>query len=72
VEAFFQDQSSRRSSWSSGIVFDTRIRRNIRLAEAPSHGQSIFEYAPHSHGAVDYRKLCGEVVNLRKAQRRAA
>jgi chromosome partitioning protein len=43
-------------------VFATRIRRNIRLAEAPSHGQSIFNYAPTSPGAEDYRALGGEVL----------
>ena len=43
-------------------LFETRIRRNIRLAEAPSFGQSIFEYAPTSPGAEDYRALGGEVL----------
>jgi chromosome partitioning protein len=43
-------------------VFETRIRRNIRLAESPSHGQSIFAYAPTSPGAEDYRALGGEVL----------
>lgn len=33
------------------------IRRSTRLAEAPSHRQSIFEYAPDSTGAEDYRRL---------------
>ena len=43
------------------LVFQTRIRRNIRLAEAPSFGQSIFHYAPDSNGAEDYRLLADEV-----------
>jgi chromosome partitioning protein len=30
------------------------IRRNIKLAEAPSYGKSIFEYEPTCHGAADY------------------
>jgi chromosome partitioning protein len=42
-------------------VFQARIRRNIRLAEAPSFGQSIFDYAPDSHGAADYAALAAEV-----------
>ena len=42
--------------------FETRIRRNIRLAEAPSFGQSIFQYAPESNGAADYRALAQEVL----------
>ncbi|MEM8679955.1 MAG: ParA family protein, partial [Planctomycetota bacterium] len=46
---------------ASTEIFNTRIRRNIRLAEAPSFGQTIFEYAPNSHGAEDYRALAEEV-----------
>lgn len=34
------------------------IRLNTRLAEAPSHKKSIFEYAPTSHGAADYNRVC--------------
>lgn len=33
------------------------IRINVRLSEAPSHHQTIFEYSPRSHGAQDYRRL---------------
>lgn len=33
------------------------IRDNVRLSEAPSHHQTVFEYAPRSHGAQDYRRL---------------
>ena len=43
-------------------VFETVIRENIAVAEAPSFGKSIFEYAPKSHGAEDYLKLCEEIV----------
>jgi chromosome partitioning protein len=42
-------------------VFKTKIRSNVKLAEAPSHGQSIFLYAPGSAGAEDYAALAGEV-----------
>jgi chromosome partitioning protein len=34
------------------------IRHNTRLAEAPSHKKTIFEYAPSSHGATDYSRVC--------------
>ncbi len=34
------------------------IRHNTRLAEAPSHKKTIFEYAPNSHGAADYNRVC--------------
>jgi len=38
------------------------IRVNTRLKEAPSHKKTIFEYAPKSRGAVDYRALVNRVV----------
>lgn len=43
-------------------VFETVIPRNIRLAEAPSHGQSIAEYDKWSKGARAYKALAKEVV----------
>jgi chromosome partitioning protein len=48
--------------WSKARVFGTRIRRNIKLAECPSFGQSIFSYAPSCHGAADYAALAREVI----------
>ena len=44
-------------------VFATAIRENIAVAEAPSFGQTIFEYAPKSHGAEDFLSLCEEIIN---------
>lgn len=44
-------------------VFDTLIRDNVALAEAPSHHKTIFEYAPDSHGAKDYEALAKEIRN---------
>jgi chromosome partitioning protein len=38
------------------------IRHNTRLAEAPSHKKTIFEYAPSSHGAADYNRVCDWVL----------
>jgi chromosome partitioning protein len=48
--------------WARAHVFATRIRRNIKLAECPSFGQSIFAYAPSCHGAEDYMALAQEVL----------
>lgn len=45
------------------LVFDTVVRTNVSLAEAPASGQSIFEYAPKSTGAEDYAALAKEVLN---------
>lgn len=43
-------------------VFRSMIPRSIRLSEAPSFGQSIFEYEPNSSGANAYRYLAEEVI----------
>ncbi len=43
-------------------VFAIEIRTNIRLAEAPAHGQTIFEFDPKSPGAEAYRLLAEEFV----------
>ncbi len=43
-------------------VFRSMIPRSIRLSEAPSFGQSIFEYDPNSNGANAYRYLAEEVI----------
>ncbi len=43
-------------------LFRTKIRRNVRLAEAPSHGLPIQLYAPNSPGAWDYNDLAEEVL----------
>ena len=62
VEAFFQSARGKPTPWAGAKPFQTRIRRNIRLAEAPSFGQSIFEYAPDSNGAEDYGNLAAEIL----------
>ncbi len=62
VVEFFDSARDRKTPWSDAVTFQTRVRRNVRLAEAPSFGQSIFQYAPHSHGAEDYRRLAEEIL----------
>jgi len=47
----------------NGRLYDTAIRENISLAEAPSTGMDIFRYAPNSNGAEDYLKLCEEFLS---------
>lgn len=51
VKKYFSDQ-----------VFQTIIPRNVRLGEAPSHGEPITIYDPHSKGAEVYKKLAKEVI----------
>ena len=45
-----------------GQVFAQAIGQNVKLAEAPSFGQTILQYAPESAGARDYRQLAKLVV----------
>lgn len=44
------------------MVFKTRIRDNVALAEAPGHGKDIFRYNAKSYGAIDYDALCNEII----------
>lgn len=62
IDEFFQSTKGGREFFRGAKFFDTRIRRNVRLAEAPSFGQSIFQYAPESNGSVDYQALAEEVI----------
>jgi chromosome partitioning protein len=61
VQSFFEQARGTDVPWSETRVFETSIRRNIKLAESPSYGQSIFEYAPDSNGANDYAQLAQEI-----------
>lgn len=47
-----------------GKVFTRAVAKNVKLAEAPSYGQTIFEYAPESSGASDYRALARELIAM--------
>jgi len=69
IDQFFRQARDRGSAWSDTRVFQTRVRRNIRLAEAPSFGQSIFQYAPASNGAEDYAALAREMLDAVVATR---
>ncbi len=51
VRAYFPEQ-----------VFETIIPRNVRLSEAPSHGQTILSYAPNSAGGLAYNALAHEFL----------
>ena len=51
VKKYFQDK-----------VYKTVVPRNVRLSEAPSHGESIIQYDPKSRGAEVYLELAREVI----------
>lgn len=63
----FLDSSDGDTPWASARIFKSKIRRNIKLAEAPSFGQSILDYAPNSSGSADYLALAQEVLEMEAA-----
>jgi chromosome partitioning protein len=62
LTAFFEKARGTNTPWANAQLFGSRIRRNIKLAECPSFGQSIFAYAPGCNGAEDYAALAREVA----------
>jgi chromosome partitioning protein len=68
VRSFLESSRGGRLPWSSAEIFRTFIRRNSKLAVAPSHGRSIFDYAPDSNGARDYARLARELTGRLDAQ----
>ncbi len=44
-------------------VFDAKIRPSVSVAEAPAHGESIFEYSPRSNPSMDYHEFITEVLH---------
>ena len=53
--------------WRDAQVLRPPVRRNIKLAECPSFGQSIFDYEAHCRGAEDYRALAEALAAQRVA-----
>lgn len=64
LQEFIEQSRDKNLPWSRARVFETRIRRNIKLAESPSFGKPIFDYDPSSNGANDYRKLAAELIGV--------
>ncbi len=62
LNAFIAAAAGKGLPWSSARIFKTRIRRNIKLAESPSFGQTILKYDTGSNGAADYRSLAAELM----------
>ena len=57
IEQFLDNARGTNCAWAQAQVFPCVIRTNIKLAEAPSYGKTIFEYERDCHGAEDYRKV---------------
>ncbi len=64
LNSFLDQSRAANVPWAAAKVFDTKVRRNVKLAECPSHGKSIFAYAPRSPGAADYAALANEVLGV--------
>ncbi len=62
LKNFFAQMRGTPSPWADAKIFNTVVRRNVKLAESPSHGLTIFDYAPTCHGAQDYRRLADEFL----------
>ena len=62
LDQFFEASKGTGQPWDGAQVFRPAIRRNVKLAESPSFGQTIFDYAPWCPGALDYRTLAERFV----------
>lgn len=62
LDEFFEAARHQGVPWRDCRVLRPPIRRNIKLAEAPSFGQTIFDYAPWCPGALDYRKVADHLI----------
>ena len=54
IKNFLSSARNSDQPWADAQIIPVTIRRNIKLAEAPSHGQTIFEYEPNCNGSIDY------------------
>lgn len=57
ISQFLTNAQGTNCPWSEAQIMPVHIRRNIKLAEAPSYGKTIFEYEQNCHGAQDYKKV---------------
>ena len=62
LTTFFESSRESDVPWKKCVIFDPPIRRCVKLAEAPSFGQTIFDYEPECAGAKDYTKLSHNVI----------
>jgi len=61
IQRFLDDAQGTDCAWSDARILPTFIRRNIKLAEAPGYGKTIFEYEQNCHGAEDYQKVAESI-----------
>ena len=66
IDRFLQSARGSNSAWSGAEILPTFIRRNIKLAEAPGYGQTIFEYDPTCNGAEDYGNVAKSLLGIKE------
>ncbi len=67
LKSFIDSAAGKSLPWSDATIFQSKIRRNIKLAESPGFGQTIIAYGPTSNGAADYRALAREILEMQQA-----
>jgi chromosome partitioning protein len=67
LQRFIEEAKGQPLPWAEAVIFRSKIRRNIKLAECPSFGQPVTAYDSASNGAADYRALAKEVLALGQA-----
>ncbi|MDH7598931.1 MAG: AAA family ATPase [Sedimentisphaerales bacterium] len=68
IESFLANARGSGTAWADAQVLPTHIRRNIKLAEAPSYGKTILEYDPACNGAEDYRQVAAYLMATEHVQ----
>lgn len=66
LSSFLESARGMDVPWRDAVLLQPGIRRNIKLAECPSFGQTIFAYAPSCPGAQDYRQLAIAVDEMKR------
>ncbi len=63
INKFFENARNTDCPWNKAEVIPTYVRRNIKLAEAPSYGKTIFEYESDCNGSKDYQLIAEYLRN---------
>lgn len=64
IQNFLTNARNTECPWATANIIPVHIRRNIKLAEAPSYGQTIFEYEPECNGSYDYTAVAKYVNEM--------
>ncbi len=62
LASFLNQAQKGGTPWCNAQILKPVVRRNIKLAECPSFGKTIFDYEPNCHGADDYQQLAAAIM----------